>query len=197
MSGNAISRAELARLVLQVAEDKLSGAVIVQTDDRRSIVLRFSAGKLVRVNVGGNSVEDALETLRQSDQYKFSFARMRVDEGAELIPVPEFVERLGVGEDEAVGATESSALLEAGSAQADDLGGAGQLVASDHEFLRTMLTQLAAGEIGPMASMIVDQAIGNGGSIEEIIAAVAGQMPDNDAAARFTELAIEGAKESC
>lgn len=196
MSAETITRAGLAGLIRQLADEKLSGAVIIQTDTRRAIVLRYSAGKLVRVNARGNSVDDVLAALQESEGYKFSFSPMNIDDGPELMPGPEFIQRLGIEDADAAGAAEGAGLLNAEPAGNGAANGAGNSTASDDDFLRALLVQLAAAEIGPMAKMIVDQAIDSGQSVDGIIALVAENIPNPEAATRFTELAIEGSKES-
>lgn len=182
-------------MIRQLEDGKLSGAVILQTDTERAIVLRFSAGKIVRVNAGGTSAEDVLSILQGSNDYGFNFSAMTVEDGTELMSVADLVERLGVDENEALGTSDSSKLLEAGTTQAP---AATNAAAGDSSrtFLNTLLVQLAAEAIGPMASMVVDQAIENGGSIDQVIAGIAEQIPDRDAASRFTRLAKESSMES-
>lgn len=191
MSVKTLSRRRLAKFIRQLAENALSGAVIIQTEAKRAIMLRFSSGKLVRVNARGNSAEDAIAVLKQSTEYKVSFSPMEVDSGPELLPLNEFLGRLAQGSEDTTEITFSEMLL-----------GGGDSLAADHSrdfnrnILRPMLVQLASVEIGPIASILVDQAINDGGSIEEIINVIARQIPSSDAASTFTVLALERAKES-
>lgn len=191
MPVKTLSRRRLAKFIRQLAENTLSGAVIIQTEANRAIMLRFSSGKLVRVNARGNSAEDAIAVLKQSTEYKVSFSPMEVDSGSELLPLTEFLGRLAQDSEDTTEITFSEMLL-----------GGGDSVVADHSrdfnrnILRPMLVQLASVEIGPIATIVVDQAINDGSSIEEIINVIAKQIPSLDAASTFTAHALERAKES-
>ncbi len=164
---------------------------MIQTDASRAIVLRFSSGSLVRVNARGNSVEDAIRVLHTSADYKFSFSSIRVDRGAELMGVAEFIELLGQGSETSADTTEITDIT-----AADGQPAAADIAGYNRDMLQKMLIQMSVEHIGPIASIVVEQAIDDGSSIEEIVNLIADQIPDHEAASQFTELAIEGAREA-
>ena len=187
MPVNTISRRKLTKLVQQLSDQKLSGTVVVKTKNQRAIALRFSTGRLVRINARGNSIEDVIDVLHQSMEYTFTFSPMDVDSGPELMQVSELIDRLGqVGIDD-TDISLSSVILDGNSDSDDNF---------NREILHAILVQLVVSEIRPVATMVVDQAIDDGGSIDNIINLIAEHIPDIEAANRFIELALEGTKDA-
>ncbi len=171
----------MRKLVRRLADNKLSGAVTIRTESRRTVVLRFSEGRLVRVNARGNSVTVALEVLLESHKYNFTYSPINVDSEPELIPVSEFIERLGRDIEDTTDISLSSVISKKSSFSISDL---------NRDILHAALVRLVVSDIGPMASMIADQAIDEGNTIDEVIQLIADHIPDPDASDKFIELAL-------
>ncbi len=183
----SVSRRKLGKLVKQLSDQKLSGVVFIKTETQRATALRFSAGKLVHVNARGNSIEDAIKVLRQSTEYIFTFSPMEVDSEPELMQVSEFLARLEQTANDDTDISLGAIKLDGNSENAPEY---------DREVLHAILVQLVVSDIGPVAAMIVDQAIDDGGTIGNIINLIADYVPDTESANRFIELAMENSKQA-
>ena len=167
----------------------MSGSVTVLTDNNRAILLRFAAGKLIHVNARGNSAENAIEILRSSRNFRAKFAPLSEEVAPELMAINTFVEMLTAG-GKLSEKSDSSSLSTSEPARVINS------QAIDIENIRTVLTDLSTEYIGPMAPMVVDQAIDEADTADGIIETIAVLIPDSEDAANFRALARKNIQHS-
>ncbi len=174
-----VPKQELVAEIRQIVASQNSGVVSIVTDAQRSIVLRFLDGKLTHCNARGKGINGALDLLSQSTSLRFNFVAARGESRGELMPAGEFASLIEAGSTETSGA---AAVAATASPPPAEMTTDSSLSDSEKQLARETLTELSAEYIGPMAGMLVEQAIETGTSFESIINEIARTIPiDNDA----------------
>lgn len=202
-----VPKADLVNAIRVVARDADTGILTILTDSRRSVLLRFSEGRLVRVHCRSRDVGDAIAVLVECDQVKYTFVPAQLENRAEVMPVDSFLRALAPGAAEEVEPAVTAArvarpispfddesdllpqfadLLE--SEDADRVGVDGNAPPPE---LRDALTRLALNYVGPMAAILVDDAMEPFVSVSDSIQRIASMIPDDTQSRAFLQDANE------
>ncbi|GAB4359001.1 MAG: hypothetical protein Kow006_27830 [Gammaproteobacteria bacterium] len=176
---HSVPKQKLVERIRQIKNNRESGVLSIVTDSGRSVVLRFLEGRVTHSNARGKSIQEALQVLAQSASLRFSFSPLKVEEGSELMPTDEFVDQ-----------------IEAGAVAEATPGGETARLPFDVERVRKILCDLAVAHIGPMTSLVVDEALQNANTLERVINTVARQIPNGIDAEAFRDQAWEKIRNS-
>ena len=169
-----ISRHALAAKIKDIHTSALSGVMSVVTDQGRSVSLRFFEGRITRIQSRGSDLQSALALMVQADDIKFNFVESTVAEEKESLPALYVVELLEEGPEAdttAIDTTETPSVEDVTIPQANPK------PVVDRRTLKRVLTELALVHIGPMAEMVVEDAINENSTFEQIINAIAENIP--------------------
>lgn len=203
-----VAKSRLVSDILEVARRADTGILTILTDTRRSVLLRFSTGKLVQVHCRSRDVGDAIVVLVGCDKVKYTFVPAREDNRAEVMPVDVFLRALapGIGDDgthfESITPVQGSATAAfdeqsdllpqfADIFEAEDKDRAGADSGAPPPDLRDALTRVALNYVGPMATIIVDDAMEPFVSVSDSIQRIASMIPDEVQSRAFLEDANE------
>ena len=174
MSGRTVAIEALVGHLPQVSEEGGSGMFNIVTDAQRSVLLRVSDGRITSSRCRGRDIDKAIAVLESAAAVRYSYVPGDPESGPELIPMDEFLARnepdLGPVPDTAMPTTPSRA-------------GAGTM--------RDALEELAVEVIGPVAPMVVDDAVSRHATVQGAIRAIARAIPDEEASRQFLEAARE------
>lgn len=169
MATDFVPKQQLVDRIRQIKEKRESGVLSITTESGRSVILRFLEGRVTHSNAKGKGLQESMQVLAQSPTLQFSFAAT-ADGFADL--------------------------FEVGSAS----GGGGSAAPTQQNFdedrVRKVLTELIVAHIGPMAAIVVDQAIANANTVERVVNAVAREIPNGIEAESFREKALEKLRKS-
>lgn len=176
---------QFVKLLRKIAADGESGVLSVVTDAQRSVVLRFLDGRLTHAMARAKDVREAAQVLAQAKGFRFNFAAGRGESRQELIPAEDFIRLIEGGATGASGVPATPTV----AAPAPDKSNPRQPYGGvSQDQLRQVLTELAVEHIGPMAAIVVDQAMEERRNLEAIIDDVAAQIPGGGGASAFREL---------
>lgn len=99
-SGQLVPKKVLIEQIRRTVIDGESGVFTVLTGKKRSIMLRFSEGKLIYSHCRSRNVEDAIAALNECDELKFSHSASQPKEQPELMTAEAFM--LAISPDEVV-----------------------------------------------------------------------------------------------
>lgn len=189
MTTQLVAKQHLVDQIRQIVAQRDSGVLSIVTDAQRSVVLRFFEGRLTHSIARGKDIGEAVHALAQSQNIRFNFVAVRGENRQELMPAAELADLIESGSAAASGQTTGSVV----PTQATVKTGA-SLSDSDKRRVRDSLVELAVKHIGPMADLIIEQAIERSCSVEQIVDEIAMQIPDDTSADTFRKQALERIK---
>jgi len=170
-----VAKAQLAEQVTAIVQNQESGFLTILTDTNRSVLLRFSLGKLTRLHCRSKEAGDAIQVLVECRQVKYTYVTAPRDDQPELMPASSFLQLINLG-------TVAGPVAEVRVS--------GNSVANDDP-IRLQLLEIATEYIGIVAEMIVDEAFAADPDIGRVIDYVGDSIPDPGQAAAFLEAARE------
>jgi hypothetical protein len=187
MSMQAVSKGAFSRNLRRAAANRETGLFTIVTDSERSVLLRISDGRITSSRCRGREIDKAIAVLEGSKTLRFSFAPAAAESHPELIGIAEFLLRIGASVDSRSEnarrpqrrrgrASSSSAPMRPGEGDTS---------------VRGTLEELAVDAIGPVAQVVVDEALANNATVQEAIREIAWAIPDTEVATRFLEVARE------
>ena len=162
------TKSELIEQLLKVVDKQATGYFTVLTENRRSVLLRFSHGQLTRLHSRSNEPGEAIQILADADLVKFSFATAPEDDHGEFMPAQSFIDLIAPG---GVDQTE-----------VDN-------TASGGDVTRAIMLELAIEYVGMVAEMIVDEAFEESDDIAGAINFIAEAIPSSSQARAFRDAA--------
>ena len=176
--GNFVPKSELIAQIRLIVTGRETGYLTILTDTRRSVLLRFSSGKLTHSLCRTKDVGDAIQVLNECNLVRFTYAAGAVEDRPELMPADSFLQLLDPG-----GASAPAAPMTAPRAAP------APAATSATGQLRMALIEVAIEYVGPVAEMIVDEALENTGSVSEAVDYIADMIPDSGPANAFRDAA--------
>lgn len=192
MSTKFVPKQELVNQLRLTISKRGSGVVSIATDAQRAVVLRFLDGKLTHSNARGKGVGEALQVLAQSQTVRFSSVEARGNNRPEIMHAAEFADLIASGSTGVPTTASTGPIEESALAEAEPIFNS----ADKEETIKTVLYDLSAEHIGPMANLVIEQAIGSSHSLQRIVDSVAAQIPNRDAATNCRKQASEQLKQS-
>lgn len=180
-----VSKQHLVDQIRKIVADRESGVLSIVTEAQRSVVLRFYEGRLTQTIARGKDVGEAIQLLAQSQSLRFGFVAAKGEIRKELMPAKELADRIEAGtpvvRQDGGSVLPTKPVADKGTPFGD----------FKEELVREVLIELAVKHIGPMADLIIEQAIESSENLEELVDAVAMQIPDSAYAGTFRDLALE------
>ena len=170
-----VAKAQLFEQITAIVQNRESGFLTILTDTNRSVLLRFSLGKLTRLHCRSKEAGDAIQVLVECRQVKYTYVAAPRDDRPELMPTSSFLQLIDLG---------------AGTGPATGVYVSGNSVAIDDP-IRLQMLEIATEYIGIVAEMIVDEAFAADSDIGRVIDYVGESIPDPGQAAAFLEAARE------
>lgn len=176
-----LSRQELADKIREIHIGSQSGVMSVVTDKGRSVSLRFFEGRLTKIQSRGSDLQHAIGLLVHADQMKFNFVESSVTEEPTQMPALYIVELLENGPSAEITGFQTQEMPAVDDVTEPQRGNTGV----DRQTLQRILTEMALVHIGPIAEMLVEQAIADNSTFELIIQEIADNIPSADDARTF------------
>lgn len=192
-SGNLVSKQLLVDEIRQAIVAKESATFSLLTDMKRSVLLRFSVGKLVHIHCRGRHVDHAIMAINECQKLKFVRTNAQEKDGQELIQGEAFLAAIDseVNPETDSGTTTTEPAPKLGIADAhsfvitNDLNSA--LMTPE---LQAQLTEIARDYIGLVADMLVPDICNDKHSLETTIEQIAEKMPAKEQSDAFRERAL-------
>jgi hypothetical protein len=205
-----VSKSRLIKSISEVAWNGESGIITILTDTRRSVLLRFSKGRLTQTHCRSRDLTDAISVLNECDGVRFTFVPAQTENRPEIMPVESFLQLLAPGaEPDGFGNAHSDPGPSAPAAHINpvraseqpedgnllpqlaelidaDRHGGEKLDAGQRE-IREILVNIALRHVGPMGRLLVEDAMEGFESIEDTIERIAAMIPDDVEARKFRD----------
>ena len=178
-----VSKTQLIILIKDIVREKKTGLISILTDTNRSVLLKFSEGRIIHSYSRSRDVGDVIQVLNESQSLKLTFAQIPAENAPELIPGEVLIQLLEAG------STESDTQPMAGNFGADSSAPNTARSNASMASVSAVLEELAAEYIGLVAEMIVEEALDSTSSTTEAIEYIAKMIPDEDDARQFVTLA--------
>jgi hypothetical protein len=190
MSGQAVAKLTFARHLRQVANRGENGAFTVLTDSGRSVLLRLTAGHITSSHCRGRDIEAAIAVLAASETLRYTFSRATPESRPTLIGIDDFLRRIDAfveAGDTAVAERPDARVPSpspAAPASREEAPARGTTVRED-------LEALAVEMIGPVAQVVVEDALANNVTLQDAIEEIARAIPSVDVGNQFLAAARE------
>lgn len=171
-----VDKAQLFAQLTDIVENQETGFLTILTDTNRSVLLRFSRGKLTRLHSRSKEAGDAIQVLAESTMVKYTYVDAPEDDEPELMPATSFLQLIDPGNASA-----------APSARLVHVSG-GKL--ADEDPVKEQMIEIATEYVGVVAEMIVDEAFAENPEIGQVIKYVCDAIPDEKQANAFREDAL-------
>ena len=176
MASQFVSKARLLEQLREIIDTQETGFLTILTDTNRSVLLRFSEGRLTRLHCRSKEAGEAIQVLAESAMVKFTYASAPEDTEPELMPAASFLQLIDPGGD---GGASAAGVASSGNGAA----------ASDP--VKAQMLEIATEYIGVVADMIVDEAFDDGRDVAEAIEYITQAIPDANQSRAFREAAKE------
>ena len=172
-----VDKAQLFAQLVDIVDNQETGFLTILTDTNRSVLLRFSQGKLTRLHCRSKEAGDAIQVLAESAMVKYTYVAAPEDDEPELMPTSSFLQLIDPANSTAILASEGVRVSGA-KAAADDP-------------VKAQMVEIATEYIGIVAEMIVDEAFEESSAIGHIIDYICEAIPDRNQARAFRKAALE------
>ena len=172
-----VDKAILFAQLVEIVENQETGFLTILTNTKRSVLLRFSQGKLTRLHSRSNQASAAIHILIECTQVKYTYASAPEDDEAEVMPASSFLQLIDPHSSDVIPFDAGMRASRAKRAIADPV--------------KLQLVEIATEYVGVVGEMIVDEAFEVKGEIGEIIEYICAAIPDENQAQAFREAAFE------
>ena len=176
MASQFVSKSKLIEQLREIIDTQETGFLTILTDTNRSVLLRFSEGRLTRLHCRSKEAGEAIQVLAESAMVKFTYASAPEDTEAELMPAASFLQLIDPGGD--AGAAQAGAAVTSGGVAVNDP-------------IKAQMLEIATEYIGVVADMIVEEAFDEGRSVAEAIDYITQAIPDANQSRAFRDAAKE------
>jgi len=205
VAGQFVPKQQLFGQIRTIVSTRDTGFLTILTDTKRSVLLRFSAGRLTHSHCRSKDVAEAIQVLTECDSVKFTYASAQVENRPEIMAAETFLQLIDPGGDGGMGGSPAVAPMPppvaaqpatefyedllpqvAESMRSNEVNQGGGALSAE---LKHSLVQLALEYVGPMASMIVDDAFESAQTASQAIDQITSMIPDAVQSAAFREAA--------
>ncbi len=176
MASQFVSKARLLERLHEIVDASETGFLTILTDTNRSVLLRFSEGRLTRLHCRSKEAGEAIQVLAECGMVKFTYASAPEDTEPELMPAASFLQLIDPGGD--AGAAHDGAVSSAEGVAANDP-------------IKAQMLEIATEFIGVVADMIVDEAFDEDRSVAQAIDYITQAIPDANQSRAFRDAARE------
>lgn len=176
-----VGKSSLVDQINFIANSGKTGYLTILTNNRRSVLLCFFQGKLTQARARSRDVADAIDVLNSCDLVKFTYTDTKVKNFVEIMQIDVFLQMISLS-------------MESGK-RSLVLSSTRQPVSNDAKpavssTMISLLSEVAASYIGPIADMVVQDAVSESDNFEEIVENIANTIPDVEAADKFKSEAL-------
>ena len=171
-----VDKAQLFAQLVDIVDNQETGFLTILTDTNRSVLLRFSKGKLTRLHCRSKEAGDAIQVLAESAMVKYTYVAAPEDDEPELMPTSSFLQLIDPGNSTAI--ANEGIRVSGVKSVADDP-------------VKSQMVEIATEYIGIVAEMIVDEAFEESSAIGHIIDYICEAIPDRNQARAFRKAALE------
>ncbi len=182
-SGTFVSKQLLIDQIRQTIAAQESAVFSLLTTLQRSVLLRFSAGRLIHVYCQGRHVDQAISAINECQQLKFVRTSGQEKDGQEVMQGDVFL--AAIGSKTAESAPNLSATDVQPSVPSADLKNTKMT-----PYLQEQLTDIARDYIGLVANMLVTDICSKKYSLQPTIEQIAEKMPSKVQSDAFRERAL-------
>lgn len=175
MSQQVVPKSEFARHLRSVADSAGDGVFIVLTGANRPVMLRISAGEITTSHCRGYDIQNAIDILAPTEEVRYSFKLAAPEDKPPLIEIDDFllaIDAYVLPGSDVIGAVPNNN-VERRRTQA--------ITEQEKEQLMALATEV----IGPVASLIVEDALAGSPTLRAAIDSIRSEVPEPDAAERF------------
>ena len=172
-----VDKAQLFAQLVDIVDNQETGFLTILTDTNRSVLLRFSQGKLTRLHCRSKEAGDAIQVLAESAMVKYTYVAAPEDNEPELMPTSSFLQLIDPGNSAADAA--KATVRVSGTKQAAD------------DPVKAQMLEIATEYVGIVAEMIVDEAFEENSEIGGVIDHLCEAIPDRNQASAFRKAALE------
>ncbi len=176
MASQFVTKADLLAQLREIIDTRETGFLTILTDTNRSVLLRFSEGRLTRLHCRSKEAGEAIQVLAESGMVKFTYASAPEDTEPEIMPADSFLQLIDPGGD-------AGASLGGGAAATDGAAG--------NDPIRSQMLEIATEYVGVVADMIVDEAFDDNRDVAAAIEYIAQTIPDANQSRAFRQAAQE------
>ena len=172
MASQFVTKSDLLAQLREIVDTRETGFLTILTDTNRSVLLRFSEGRLTRLHCRSKEAGEAIQVLAESGMVKFTYASAPEDTEPEIMPAESFLQLIDPGGD-------AGASLGGGAA------------AAGNDPIKAQMLEIATEYIGVVADMIVDEAFDENRDVAAAIDYIAQTIPDANQSRAFRQAAQE------
>lgn len=177
MASQFVPKTRLFEQLGEIIEQQETGFLTILTDTNRSVLLRFSDGKLTRLHCRSKEAGEAIQVLAESAMVKYTYASAPEDTEPELMPADSFLQLIDPGGDAGTAGGSSPVISSSGS------------IANDP--IRAQMLEIATEYVGVIAEMIVEEAFEEDRDVAQAIDYICQTIPDANQSRAFREAAQE------
>ena len=166
-----VPKAKLFAQLAEIIKNEETGFLTILTDSNRSVLLRFSKGKLTRLHCRSKEAGEAIQVLAESVLVKYTYASAPEDTEPELMPADSFMQLIDPGGEAGTGVSTGSSTL--------------------GDPIKAQMLEIATEYIGVVAEMIVDEAFDTTSDIGQAIDYIGNAIPDANQSKAFRKAALE------
>lgn len=172
-----VPKAKLFAQLSEIIQQQETGFLTILTDNNRSVLLRFSQGKLTRLHCRSKEAGEAIQVLAECLMVKYTYASAPEDTEPELMPADSFLQLIDPGGD-AKSAGNSAAVVSSGTMSMGDP-------------IKAQMLEIATDYMGVVAEMIVDEAFEESNDVGKAIDYIGNAIPDPNQSKAFRRAALE------
>ncbi len=178
--GQTVPKKMLIEQIRRTVINGTSGFFTILTDKKRSIMFRFSEGKLIHSHCRGRKVEDAIAAFHECDELTFNYSASQPKDQPELMAAEAFL--LAISPDEVV----DKAVVKHNLLEPVDATGSGAERPVNPE-LESQVCDIARDYIGMVASILVRDVFAKRLSANQTVDEIAASIPIPEHATLFRE----------
>ncbi|MCP4876350.1 MAG: hypothetical protein GY896_12880 [Gammaproteobacteria bacterium] len=168
-----VPKTKLFEQLGEIIGQKETGFLTILTDSNRSVLLRFSLGKLTRLHCRSKEAGEAIQVLAECSLVKYTYASAPEDDEPELMPAESFLQ-----------------LIDPGGSSAFS-GRSAAVVSSIGDPIKAQMLEIATDYMGVIAEMIVDEAFEGNSDVGKAIDYIGDAIPDANQSKAFRRAALE------
>lgn len=176
MASQFVAKARLFEQLREIIDRQETGFLTILTDTNRSVLLRFSQGKLTRLHCRSKEAGEAIQVLAESAMIKYTYASAPEDTEPELMPADSFLQLIDPGGD--ASASRSTSVVSSDSLTGNDP-------------IKAQMLEIATEFVGVIAEMIVDEAFEEDRDVAQAIDYISQTIPDANQSRAFRTAAQE------
>lgn len=172
-----VPKVKLFQQLDEIVRNQETGFLTILTDSNRSVLLRFSAGRLTRLHCRSKEAGEAIQVLAECALVKYTYASAPEDSEPELMPAESFLQLIDPGGSHYNADSDTSFVSSSNISASDPV--------------KAQLLEIATEYIGIVAEMIVDEAFEASDDVGRVIDYIGNAIPDANQSKAFRRAALE------